>query len=106
MIEGLNVDKVTASHQRLVLSPYWVVGGPNYTAMAATGCPAEDTCEYRYIFEHIYTYIYIYVTLALSLSLYIYIYIYIYVCMFPPLATWNRVADALITPIKARLRLY
>ena len=80
MIEGLNVDKVTASHQRLVLSPYWVVGGPNYTAMAATGCPAEDTCEYRYIFEHIYTYIYICNSRSLSLSIYIYI-MYMYMCV-------------------------
>ena len=36
IVEGLNVDGVTAAHQRLVLSPYWVVGGPNFTAMAET----------------------------------------------------------------------
>ena len=47
IIDGLNVDGITPAHQRLVLSPYWMVGGPNFTAMAETGCPSADTCEYR-----------------------------------------------------------
>jgi hypothetical protein len=33
MIEGLNEERLAASHQRLVLSPYWVVGGPDFEAM-------------------------------------------------------------------------
>jgi hypothetical protein len=47
IIQGLNVDGVTAVHQQLVLSPYWIVGGPDYAAMAATGCPSATTCEYK-----------------------------------------------------------
>jgi hypothetical protein len=47
VIEGLNVDGLAAAHQRLVLSPYWMVGGPDYPAMAAAGCPSAATCEYR-----------------------------------------------------------
>ena len=47
VIEGLNLDGVSAAHQRLVFSPYWMVGGPDYRAMAALGCPSGDKCEYR-----------------------------------------------------------
>jgi hypothetical protein len=47
IVEGLNVDGVTPVHQRLVLSPYWMVGGPDIPSMAATGCPTSEGCEYR-----------------------------------------------------------
>ena len=33
MIDGLNEEALAASHQRVVLSPYWVVGGPDFEAM-------------------------------------------------------------------------
>jgi hypothetical protein len=45
LIEGLNEG--TPAHQRVVLSPYWVVGGPDFRAMAASGCPGAETCAYH-----------------------------------------------------------
>jgi len=44
IIEGLN--KISPVHQRLTLSPYWVVGGPDFEAMHRLGCPASKECEY------------------------------------------------------------
>eukprot|EP00960_Hanusia_phi_P024540 723081-Hanusia_phi.AAC.1 len=44
MIEGINEG--WREEQRLVLSPYFVVGGPDYRRMRSAGCPEEETCVY------------------------------------------------------------
>ena len=35
-----------------VLTPFWVVAGPDYDAMRQSGCPGEDTCAYRELWWH------------------------------------------------------
>ena len=45
LIEGLNEGAPV--HQQLVVSPYWVVGGPDYRGMAESGCPLAASCRYR-----------------------------------------------------------
>ena len=52
LLEGLNVDGLTPVHQRVVLSPYFVVGGPDFRAMAHTGCPGRARCAYRETLLH------------------------------------------------------
>lgn len=52
VVEGLNVDGVTPAHQDLVLSPYWMVGGPDYSAMSNSGCPSGDGCKYKETMLH------------------------------------------------------
>ena len=37
---------------QVVLTPFWVVGGPDFAGMRRTGCPALPTCEYRELFWH------------------------------------------------------
>ena len=46
------LDTATPVHQRVVLSPYFVVGGPDYRAMAHTGCPGGAGCAYRETLVH------------------------------------------------------
>lgn len=38
--------------QQVVISPYWVVSGPDFQAMKETGCPERDSCEYRELMWH------------------------------------------------------
>jgi hypothetical protein len=38
--------------QRIVLTPFWVVGGPDFAAMRAAGCPHSDDCSYKELFWH------------------------------------------------------
>ena len=38
--------------QRVVLTPFFVVAGPDFKAMRRTGCPLLPSCEYRELFWH------------------------------------------------------
>jgi hypothetical protein len=38
--------------QRVVLTPFWVVAGPDFAGMRAQGCPYEETCRYEELFWH------------------------------------------------------
>jgi hypothetical protein len=49
----LNQINQNASYrQKLVLTPYFVVAGPDFEAMRETGCPTQPSCEYRELFWH------------------------------------------------------
>ena len=37
---------------KVVLTPFWVVGGPDYAAMRASGCPGSRDCRYHELFWH------------------------------------------------------
>ena len=37
---------------RVVLTPFWVVGGPDFAAMKASGCPHDVSCRYEELFWH------------------------------------------------------
>eukprot|EP00960_Hanusia_phi_P028594 747494-Hanusia_phi.AAC.1 len=37
---------------QVVLTPFWVVGGPDFEEMRGTGCPTKSTCEYRELLWH------------------------------------------------------
>ena len=47
VIDGLN-EGVNFSHQ-VVLTPFWITGGPDYEAMNELGCPSGPDCEYVHI---------------------------------------------------------
>ena len=49
-IEALNTG-VPRTH-RAVLTPFWVVAGPDFDAMRMTGCPGQPSCEYRELWWH------------------------------------------------------
>ncbi|EKX41787.1 hypothetical protein GUITHDRAFT_112206 [Guillardia theta CCMP2712] len=44
MVEGINEG--CREEQKLVLSPYFVVGGPDHKRMRAMGCPDGESCSY------------------------------------------------------------
>ena len=43
----VDLNREVSLRQRVVLSPYVVVGGPDYAAMRSTGCPEGPECSYR-----------------------------------------------------------
>ena len=47
MLDDLNAPTLALTHQRIVVSPYWVVGGPAYDLMAQRGCPSGPGCGYE-----------------------------------------------------------
>ena len=50
LLSELNKD--SSWRHRVVLTPFWVVGGPDFAAMKASGCPHEDSCRYKELFWH------------------------------------------------------
>jgi hypothetical protein len=45
VLQRLNENATNRGH--VVLSPFWVVGGPDYASMSATGCPGGPDCAYK-----------------------------------------------------------
>jgi hypothetical protein len=50
LIEEINQN--APYQQSLILTPYFVVAGPDYESMRGLGCPYTSTCEYRELFWH------------------------------------------------------
>jgi hypothetical protein len=49
-IEELNAN--VAAPEQVVLSPFFIVAGPDYARMRALGCPARSSCEYAELWWH------------------------------------------------------
>jgi len=47
-----DLNKNIRRRQKVVLTPFWVVGGPDFEGMKRSGCPHSDTCEYHELFWH------------------------------------------------------
>jgi len=45
-MEELNMEATKFEH-RVVMTPFWTVGGPDMEAMQGLGCPFSPQCEYR-----------------------------------------------------------
>lgn len=50
LLDSINTG-VPRAH-RAVLTPFWVVAGPDFDAMRDSGCPGLDTCAYRELWWH------------------------------------------------------
>jgi len=50
LLESINAGAPRA-HQ-VVLTPFWVVAGPDFDAMRDSGCPGLASCEYRELWWH------------------------------------------------------
>jgi hypothetical protein len=50
LLEDIN-EGVPHPH-RAVLTPFWVVAGPDFDAMRDSGCPGQGTCEYHELWWH------------------------------------------------------
>jgi hypothetical protein len=46
------MNKGVRWRHKAVLTPFWIVGGPDYAAMKAGGCPHSDDCRYHELFWH------------------------------------------------------
>eukprot|EP00871_Galdieria_phlegrea_P000971 jgi/Galph1/1875/GphlegSOOS_G561.1 len=45
LLEELNQD--VPNHRRIVMTPFWIVSGPNIVEMSNAGCPLDPICTYK-----------------------------------------------------------
>lgn len=50
LLESINVGASRA--HRVVLTPFWVVAGPDFDAMRDSGCPGSAACKYHELWWH------------------------------------------------------